>query len=237
MLGTGIITGSLRNKLLLTFLFVTLVPVFIATFWGFQKTSTLMNQQLEDELSGFAARTAQSLDMTLNDRVSNVITWSSMEALRNTVSFGGGHEVANALLQSVAKSYDFDLTTGSVPFNTLMQHTNGVLYGMTLSGGSGTVPPCTVDFCGVVYSLNIGTGNFVTFVGPPTAPVGGSVEILGQGFTGTKKVLFNGVSATFTVVSDTYITTTVPTGAKTGYVSVKTPGGTLKSNKKFVVTP
>jgi hypothetical protein len=58
-----------------------------------------------------------------------------------------------------------------------------------------------------------------------------------QGFTGTTNVSFNGASASFTVVSDTYLTATVPSGATTGFVNVTTPGGTLKSNRMFLVTP
>jgi hypothetical protein len=48
-------------------------------------------------------------------------------------------------------------------------------------------------------------------------------------------VKFNGTAATFTVVSDTEITTTVPAGTTTGIVQVTTPSRTLKSNVKFRV--
>jgi len=67
--------------------------------------------------------------------------------------------------------------------------------------------------------------------------VGATVEILGQGFTGATKVSFNGTSATFKVVSDTYLTATVPAGATTGFLAVTTPGATLSSNRKFLVAP
>jgi hypothetical protein len=67
--------------------------------------------------------------------------------------------------------------------------------------------------------------------------VGSKVEILGQGFTGTTGVSFNGTAGTFNVVSDTYLTATVPSGATTGSVVVTTPGGKLASNKAFRVTP
>jgi len=39
------------------------------------------------------------------------------------------------------------------------------------------------------------------------------------------------------VYSDTFLTATVPSGAKTGFVGVTTPSGTLASNKKFHVAP
>jgi hypothetical protein len=88
----------------------------------------------------------------------------------------------------------------------------------------------------VIYSLNIGAVPFVTFV-MPTAKVGGEAQILGQGFTGTMGVSFNGTAASFAVVSDTYVTATVPTGATTGSVTVTTLGGTLTSNVPFRVLP
>jgi hypothetical protein len=64
-----------------------------------------------------------------------------------------------------------------------------------------------------------------------TGKVGKTIEVLGQGFTGTTGVSFNGTAATFAVVSDTYLTTMVPSGATSGFVTVTTPGGTLTSNK------
>jgi uncharacterized protein (TIGR03437 family) len=53
--------------------------------------------------------------------------------------------------------------------------------------------------------------------------------------TGATSVTFSGTAATFTVVSASEITTTVPTGAATGTVQVATPGGTLSSNVPFIV--
>ena len=54
--------------------------------------------------------------------------------------------------------------------------------------------------------------------------------ILGNNFTGTTSVSFHGTAASFTVVSDTEITATVPTGATTGTIQVATPTGTFNSN-------
>jgi hypothetical protein len=42
---------------------------------------------------------------------------------------------------------------------------------------------------------------------------------------------------TFNVLSDTYLTATVPTDAITGYVTVTTPTGVLTSNVPFRVIP
>jgi uncharacterized repeat protein (TIGR03803 family) len=122
---------------------------------------------------------------------------------------------------------------GANPQVALFQHTNGTLYGDTYGGGTGKL--C---FCGVLYSLGMKLGPFVSFVGPLfEGKVGKTIEILGQGFTGTTNVSFRGVSATFAVVSDTYLTAVVPATATTGSVTVTTPGGTLTSNKIFRVNP
>jgi hypothetical protein len=49
-------------------------------------------------------------------------------------------------------------------------------------------------------------------------------------------VKLGGTDASFSVVSDSYLTATVPAGIS-GLVSVTTPGGTLTSNQKYVVVP
>jgi hypothetical protein len=72
---------------------------------------------------------------------------------------------------------------------------------------------------------------------PAFGQVGAKVTILGTDLTGATSVTFNRTAATFTVVSASEITTTVPTGATSGTVQVTTPGGTLTSNASFVVKP
>jgi len=90
---------------------------------------------------------------------------------------------------------------------------------------------------GVFYSLNIGAAEFARLL-PTSGKVGSLVGLLGQRFTGTTAVSFNGVNATtFSVTSDTYLTANVPSGAKTGTVTVVRPSGSLKSLQKFKVTP
>jgi len=122
---------------------------------------------------------------------------------------------------------------GANPQVALFEHTSGTLYGDTAGGGTGKL--C---FCGVLYSLGMKLGPFVSFVGPLFEDkVGKTIEILGQGLTGATKVSFHGVAATFTVVSDTYLTAVVPAGATTGSVTVSMPGGALTSNKIFRVMP
>jgi len=124
--------------------------------------------------------------------------------------------------------HNFDITHGSHPEVTVVQHTTGILYGDTFNGGS--------HGYGTFYSLNANLAPFAALV-PTSGKVGRSIGILGQGFTGTTAVSFNGTSAQFTVSADTFLTVTVPDGATTGVVTVTTPGGNLTSKQLFQVTP
>jgi len=109
----------------------------------------------------------------------------------------------------------------------LMQHTSGLFYGSTTTGGS--------VYRGSIFSLDMGLGPFVALV-RPHGKVGSNAQILGQGLIGTSSVTFNGIAATsFNVVSDTYMTAVAPTGATTGPIVVTTPTGSLKSNRNFTV--
>lgn len=142
------------------------------------------------------------------------------------VTGGGGTQNRGTIFQITPNGeysilYNFG-TDGSEPGGTPMQHTNGKIYGMAT---------------GVVYSLDMGLGPFVAFVNPAAGKVGQTGGILGQGFTGATAVSLNGIPMNFNVVSDTYLTATVPSGATTGYVTVTTPTGVLTSNVPFHVIP
>jgi uncharacterized repeat protein (TIGR03803 family) len=133
--------------------------------------------------------------------------------------------------------YKFDYTTGATSEITPFQHTSGVVYGESHVGGTGNVNPCTAGNCGVFYSWkSTSLPAFVSLL-PYAGKVGKTVEFLGQGFKGTSSVSFGGTAAKFQIVSDTYLTATVPDLATTGSVTVKTSAGTLASNKVFRVTP
>ncbi|HEV2383356.1 MAG TPA: choice-of-anchor tandem repeat GloVer-containing protein [Terriglobia bacterium] len=128
--------------------------------------------------------------------------------------------------------HDFDLTDGAGPASAPFEATSGTLYGTTQSGGSA----CGPAGCGTVFSLALGLGPFVETL-PASGKTGTSVIILGNNLTGAASVTFNGTAATFSVVSSTEIKTTVPSGATTGKVKVKTPSRTLASNLNFRVIP
>ena len=152
-----------------------------------------------------------------------------------TLGFGTVYSITPGGTYTVL--YTFDQTTGAYPLVTLVQHTSGLMYADTQRGGTGP-NFCSGGNCsGVFFSLSGGLGPFVSLV-TRAAKVGKTIGILGQGFTGTTGVSFGGTpAATFKVVSATYLTATVPVGAHSGVVRVTTPGGTLASNKDFLVLP
>jgi uncharacterized repeat protein (TIGR03803 family) len=121
---------------------------------------------------------------------------------------------------------------GAYPFGGVIQATNGVFYGVTSAGGGDS--NCSGG-CGTVFSLSIGLGPFVK-TRPVSGKAGTQVTILGNNLKGTTRVAFDGTKAQFKVISNTGITTSVPTGATTGFVTVTTPNKKLRSNVAFRVT-
>ena len=97
----------------------------------------------------------------------------------------------------------------------------------------------------VTGSVTTGTSFTVLTPGPaptitsytPAAGIaqGGTVTITGTNFTGATAVSFNGPAAAFTVVNATTISTTVPSGAGSGTLTVTTPNGLASIN--FTVLP
>ncbi len=135
---------------------------------------------------------------------------------------------AGALTTLYSFCYPGTCNVGAVPYGALMQSTNGQLYGETSSGGA--------NYEGSIFSLNVGLGPFVESL-PSFGKVGAKIRILGTNLKTTTAVSFNGVAATFSVLSNTQVEATVPTGATTGKVKVTTSKRTFTSNVSFRVLP
>jgi len=146
-------------------------------------------------------------------------------------------------LYSFTSGFTFN-ADGGYPQSALIQHTNGLLYGSTFTGGDsscGTVIYSgeyhNVPGCGVIYSLDISAAPFVNLMTTSGKELS-KVEILGQGFSSSSIVNFGGVAATkIALTGTTYISATVPAGALTGSVTVTTSATTLTSTKTFKVLP
>ena len=140
-----------------------------------------------------------------------------------------------------------DIFIGWVPTNSLLtdwaynggDHSPDAVW-KTMSGtpagisGYSTESPAGAVACFMTYTP-VSTPTVTSFT-PTVGPVGTAVDIFGTNFTAATDVQFNGTSvASFTIVNDTHITTTVPTGATAGPINVINPDGTGTSSTDFVV--
>jgi uncharacterized repeat protein (TIGR03803 family) len=111
---------------------------------------------------------------------------------------------------------------GGSPQSPMVQHTNGILYSNNAVGGAADR--------GYFFSMNVGLAPFVRFL-PVARPVGGVVQILGQGFTGATGVSFNGTSASFAVRSDTSLPPTFPQARPLASLPSPSPAALCKATK------
>jgi uncharacterized repeat protein (TIGR03803 family) len=158
--------------------------------------------------------------------------------LYGTTAQGGvaeGWEGSGTLFRVATTGADFSVlhtfhqASGTMPVS-LMQHTNGFFYGDTNEGGS-------ASGLGVFFRLDMGLPPFVTYLNT-YGRVGMTVSLLGDGFTTSSQVKFNGVAATeISDVENTFMKVVIPAGATTGPITVTTTKGTLTSNRAFVVRP
>ena len=75
----------------------------------------------------------------------------------------------------------------------------------------------------------------ITSLTPNAAPLASSIQIVGTNFTGTTRVTFNGIMATYSVVDAQHIQATVPSGSTTGNVIVFN-GGVFSNGVPFTLT-
>lgn len=134
---------------------------------------------------------------------------------------------------------------------TLLATTNGPVYRLTWNSGDMNGAAAILTAANAqnarAYPLWAG-GTAVSFLNPFAPPSiasfspstgrdGTNVVILGTNFTGTTSVLFNGLSASFTVDNNQQITATVPPSTTTGPLSLTTPVGGATTVSNFVIVP
>jgi CSLREA domain-containing protein len=95
------------------------------------------------------------------------------------------------------------------------------------------------DISDANFTLTPGSGcAAVSAINPIIGNVGTAVTITGTGFTGVTAVRFSSnVTASFTILTDTTILTTVPAGATTGRVTLVKPGCANVQSGVFTVCP
>ena len=161
----------------------------------------------------------------------NCYSWGcGAESLYRITTKGAYADLYNGFTDPEGACPDWSVT-GCYLSSPMALDPSGIFYGTAMQGGDYQDQPVGR---GVFYSFNTGLKPYI-ILQFPRGTVGKSIGIFGQGFTKATAVAFNGKSATFNVLSDTYMTATIPTTATKGYVTVTTPSGTLKSNIKLTV--
>jgi hypothetical protein len=135
-----------------------------------------------------------------------------------------------------ATSVKFNGTSASFTVNGDTQVTATVPTGaktgpisVTNAGGTGT---STASFT----VSPVAAAPTISSFSPVSGAAGTSVTVTGANFTGASFVKFNGAAASFSVVSDSQVTATVPAGATSGPISVTNSAGTGTSASSFTVT-
>ena len=197
------------------------------------------------------------LDLLAANYLDNTV---SVRLNQGNGTFGGGSNVPvgsapiSVVVGDVDGDGDLDLLAANYSSNTVsvrLNQGNG-----TFSGGSdvpvGDRPKSVVvgdvngdgnlDLLTANYSdnvsvrLNLPFAPTLTSLSRTSGPVGTSLTLTGTNLSGATAVRFNGAAATFSVVSSTTITATVPAAATSGPVTVTTPGGTSNGLAFTVVT-
>lgn len=159
---------------------------------------------------------------------------------------GGVFSPANYILSGAGQG----TAAGNPDTVSLIASTNGPVYRLIWHSGSMNGATATLAAANALNSraIPLSSGSSVGFVNsfappavtsfsPASAKTGASVVIQGTNFTSATSVLFNSVSAAFTVNNNNQITATVPVLATTGPLVVWTPAGSATTVSNFAVIP
>ena len=143
--------------------------------------------------------------------------------------YGVAFKITPAGAYTILDDFQSSGVDGIQPNATILEHTNGILYGDAYQGGTGSY--------GTVFSLKEGLPAYAKLVAT-SGKVGSTVELLGQGFSSSTAVTIGGKAAKISSESGTYLTAVVPAGAVSGQpITLKTGTTTLTTNQPFTILP
>ncbi len=99
------LSGSLRNKLLVYFLLLSLVPLGVAGYLGYRSVLGQAETAAKRELKTIADSTAQSINVFMNDRVSDVLVWSDLRLMKEALEVAEVREDASETMREMVKLY------------------------------------------------------------------------------------------------------------------------------------
>jgi hypothetical protein len=113
------------------------------------------------------------------------------------------------------------------------------LFTSTTVGGPFTITATAANVQGtaaVMVTPNVPGAPTIASFTPASGPIGTVIAVTGTGFTGTSAASVDGLPAEFTVVSNTLEDVTVPSGAATGAIHIRTALGLGVGSSNFIVT-
>jgi uncharacterized repeat protein (TIGR03803 family) len=153
--------------------------------------------------------------------------------------YGFGTIFQAMLSGQVTPVYSFtgadDQQTTSQYSPNLIQGSDGKLYGST-TGPYANSPGTFVG--ATIFNVDLGLPKprpAITKLSPEIGLSGDTVIVMGKNLLGTTAVSFGSVPANFAVKAAQYLQVTVPSGARTGALTVTTPNGTAVSPSPFRV--
>lgn len=161
--------------------------------------------------------------------VSITSSWYSSNTATNTIS---GTSMATPHVAGAAALY-LSTNTSASPATVASALINNSTTGVVVSPGTGS--PNRLLYTGFIGGGGTPAPTISSF-SPASGGTGTVVTINGTNFTGATSVSFNNQSASFSVLSSTQITATVPNCSSSGQVRVTTAGGTATSAGSFTVT-
>lgn len=110
MLKLNVFGRSLRTKLLMVMLAVTIIPIVLFNFTNYYTMRQQLEIEMDARLSGNSKRISTVVDMWFNDRIVNVESFASQPTLLSATDIESTQKAANELMESAAKAYGtFDL--------------------------------------------------------------------------------------------------------------------------------
>jgi len=97
--------GSLRTKLMIYFLLIALVPFGISAFIGYYTISREAQNSAFRELKAIADSVSNTLNVYMNDRVSDVLVWSDLRLIKEALEVAEVREDASETMREMVKLY------------------------------------------------------------------------------------------------------------------------------------
>ena len=97
--------GSVRNKLLFWFLLITVLPLAGAGYFGYQIIADEAEKSAKREMRTLAESAGQSLNVFMNDRVSDTLVWADLRPIKEAIDVAEVREDASQMLRETVKLY------------------------------------------------------------------------------------------------------------------------------------